>query len=71
MSNRLLTALIVSAATASCAGTGAPDRPRPQITSCPEGMILICESYKQQRPSKGGAEEEIPQYDRCRCEIQR
>ena len=39
-----------------------------QITECPIGLVLICEDGKQQQPSRGGADEEIPQYDRGRCE---
>lgn len=62
--------LVLAAASVSCADTGDNVRPRPQITSCPEGLILICESGRPQQASKGGPEEEIPQYDRCRCEIQ-
>jgi hypothetical protein len=58
--------LLASVASVSCADTSSGVRPRPQITSCPPGLILICES--RQQPSKGGAEEEIPQYERCRCE---
>ena len=66
MSFVTLAAVIVCASTTSCADSGAPKRPRPQITSCPVGLVLICES--RQPLSKGGADEEIPQYERCRCE---
>lgn len=41
---------------------------RDPIRDCPDGTILICESFTQQEPSRGG-DEEIPQYDRCRCEL--
>lgn len=68
---RVLVILILSAMTASCANSGAPTGPRTQITSCPDGLVLICETGRQQLPSKGGAEEEIPQYDHCRCKLQR
>jgi hypothetical protein len=67
---RVLVILILSAMTVSCANSGAPSGPRPQITSCPEGLVLICETGRQQQPSKGGADEEIPQYDYCRCKPQ-
>ena len=60
-----LATLIVGAASSSCAGTGGPVRSEPPITSCPPGFVLICES--RQKASKGGAEEEIPKYEHCRC----
>jgi len=62
----MLTALVMCTSVTSCADTGGPNRPRNQLDSCPPGLILICES--RQPPSKGGAEEEIPQYEYCRCE---
>jgi len=40
-------------------------KPR-QTLECPYGMMLICESRNE--PSRGG-DEEIPEYDRCRCEL--
>jgi hypothetical protein len=61
-------AMIVVASITACADMNNGAIPRRQITSCPPGMILICESRQQQTPSKGGAEEEIPLYDYCRCE---
>lgn len=62
----VLVLLLVGMIVGSCADTNGPDRPRPQISSCPPGFVLICES--RQEPSKGGADEEIPQYEHCRCE---
>jgi hypothetical protein len=64
-----LATLLVSVSIMSCAETSDTVRQRPQITSCPEGLILICETGRPQQPSKSGPEEEIPQYDRCRCEV--
>jgi len=64
----VLTALLVGMSLTSCATSNDPRYPRQQLTSCPLGLILICES--RQPPSKGG-DEEIPLYDRCRCEPDR
>lgn len=58
--------LIICLSSISCAEMDGSARPRRQIAECPIGMILICES--NQAPSSGGAEEEIPQYDYCRCQ---
>ena len=63
-----LMALIVGTPITACANMDNGARPRRQITSCPPGFILICESQQPRTPSKGGAEEEIPLYDSCRCE---
>ncbi len=51
-SRQVLLALIALIVSASCADTGGNAKPRPQITSCPPGFVLICES--RQPPSKGG-----------------
>ena len=40
-------------------------KPR-QTLECPYGMTLICESRNE--PSRG-SDEEIPEYDRCYCEV--
>jgi hypothetical protein len=64
----ILIAFFMGIAITACADAGGGVQPPRQITSCPPGMVLICESRSQQEPSKGGAEEEIPQYDQCRCE---
>ncbi len=40
---------------------------RDPIRECPVGMVLVCESRTQREPSRGGAEEEIPEYEYCRC----
>jgi len=64
----ILMAMIIATSNTACADMNNGAQPRRQITSCPPGMILICESRQQQMPSKGGAEEEIPLYDFCRCE---
>lgn len=63
---RSLPVLAIIAMSASCAKTGGGPGTRPQIRDCPPGFVLVCES--RQEPSKGGAEEEIPQYEYCRCE---
>ena len=64
----ILTMLFMGTVITACADTGSRVQPPRQITSCPPGLVLICESRQPQEPSKGGAEEEIPQYDHCRCE---
>ena len=61
-------AMLVSTSITACADMNNGARPPTQITSCPPGLVLICESRQQREPSKGGAEEEIPQYEFCRCE---
>ena len=38
-----------------------------RVRDCPFGTIQICESRNQREPSRGG-DEEIPAYERCRCE---
>lgn len=43
---------------------------RDRIPDCPVGTILICESATLEEPSRGG-DEEIPEYDRCYCELDR
>ena len=54
---------------AGCASSGGgSDLQRPQTSECPVGMMLICEGRGE--PSRGGAEEEIPNYDRCICRIE-
>lgn len=54
----------------ACASTASdPNNPKikpRQTLECPYGMMLICESRNE--PSRGG-DEEIPEYDRCRCEL--
>jgi hypothetical protein len=49
----------------ACANVNQSAKPARELTSCPPGEYLVCES--RQPPSKGGAEEEIPQYEYCRC----
>ena len=49
---------------ASCASTGETPRPPRQITSCPPGEVLICESRE---PPSTVSDEEIPAYERCYC----
>jgi hypothetical protein len=63
-----LAVMLVSMSITACADMNDGAQPRQQITSCPPGLVLICESRQQRELSKGGAEEEIPQYDFCRCE---
>jgi hypothetical protein len=50
---------------AACANMNQSAKPARKITSCPPGEYLICETT--QPLSKGGAEEEIPEYEYCRC----
>ncbi|MDH3439936.1 MAG: hypothetical protein OEM63_04225 [Gammaproteobacteria bacterium] len=65
---RIFPLIAVSLLGSACA-TGPSDGPRrSQIRDCPVGMVLVCVSASDQVPSKGGDEEEIPQYDRCYCE---
>jgi len=65
---RIVLLLVLSLLGGACA-TGPSDGPRrSQIRDCPVGMVLVCETASDQDPSKGGDEEEIPQYDRCYCE---
>ena len=60
--------LLILLMLASACATGPTDGARrTQIRDCPVGMVLICESTRDQEPSSGG-DEEIPEYDRCRCE---
>lgn len=63
----IVAAFIFALLTSSCGTNKAPAQPRRQITSCPEGMLLICTTNKQE-PSKGG-DDEIPQYERCVCQL--
>lgn len=60
----LSTVLLLAACAAS---PREPGLGRNQIRDCPPGMVLICESSRDQEPSSGG-DEEIPLYDRCYCE---
>ena len=57
----LLAALIVSA----CAPTSGVRRD--PVRECPDGFYLVCESRTQREPSRGGPDEEIPEYEFCRC----
>ena len=61
-------AMLVSTSITACADMNNGVRPPTQIMSCPPGLVLICESRQQRELSKGGAEEEIPQHEFCRCE---
>lgn len=68
MSRRIsttLTALIICTSLVACADKGGRLQRHRHVPSCPDGLILICES--QQPLAKGGAEE-IPEYERCYCE---
>jgi hypothetical protein len=59
----VLVALFIASA---CTTTPGGPR-RTQIRDCPVGMVLICETGRDQQPGSG-ADEEIPEYDRCYCE---
>ena len=58
----MMLALYLVSACAASTGTR-----RSEITDCPVGMVLICETRKDQELSRGG-EEEIPEYEHCYCE---
>ena len=62
-----LSTFIIGTSITACADMSGPTQPRRQLTECPPGFVLICES-REQELSKGGAEEEIPQFEYCRCE---
>lgn len=62
----LLLCLPMAISIVSCAATDGNTRQRSPIRDCPPGFVLVCESREE--PSKGGAEEEIPRYEYCRCE---
>jgi len=51
----------------SCTTTDGPRVKRDRTRDCPPGQVQICESRQQREPSSGG-DEEIPEYDFCRCE---
>jgi hypothetical protein len=57
----LITLVLASACTTS------PGPRRSEVRNCPVGMVLICETRKDQQLSRGG-EEEIPEYEHCYCE---
>ncbi len=59
------TVAVVAVLTAACADINPSAKPTRKITSCPPGEYLVCET--RQPLSKGGAEEEIPEYEYCRC----
>jgi hypothetical protein len=56
---------VVAILISACANMSQSAKPTRKLTSCPPGKYLVCES--RQPPSKGGAEEEIPEYEYCRC----
>jgi hypothetical protein len=62
---RLSAIVILVALTLSCADMSQSAKSARKLTSCPPGEYLICETT--QPLSKGGAEEEIPEYEYCRC----
>jgi len=59
------TVAVIAVLIAACADMSQSAKPARKITSCPPGQFLICETT--QPLSKGGAEEEIPEYEYCRC----
>ena len=61
----LITAIVVLSVASGC-GTSSGTR-RSEITDCPVGMVLICETRNDQELSRGG-DEEIPEYEHCYCE---
>ncbi len=58
----ILLAMLVTSACAPSSGVR-----RDPIRECPIGMVLVCESRTQREVSRGGPEEEIPEYEYCRC----
>ena len=58
----ILITLLVTSACQSSSGVR-----RDPIRECPVGMVLVCESRTQRETSRGGAEEEVPEYEYCRC----
>ncbi|MDX1405452.1 MAG: hypothetical protein R3192_12980 [Woeseiaceae bacterium] len=62
----VLVGLLIAMSAASCAATDGNTAQRSPIRDCPPGFVLVCESREE--ASKGGAEEEIPPYEYCRCE---
>ena len=64
---KYILAIPVFAMLASCATEPSNGIRRTQIRSCPIGMVLICETGRDQELSQGG-DEEIPEYDTCYCE---
>ena len=63
--NTLISVLLVTFLVSACAPTSGVRRD--PIRECPLGMVLVCESRTQREPSKGGPDEEIPEYEFCRC----
>lgn len=64
---KLIALTLISVFLAACATSPTDGVRRTQIRDCPIGMVLICESKREQVPGSG-ADEEIPEYDFCRCE---
>ena len=62
-----LTALLFMLLLDGCATTAGEGVKRNRLRDCPPGSVLICESRRPQEPSRGG-DEEIPEYEFCRCE---
>ena len=63
---KTLTTMMFVLGLVSACGTSSGTR-RSQITDCPIGMVLICETRREQELSRGG-DEEIPEYEHCYCE---
>ena len=61
----LLTALTALLLANACSTS--PGVQRSEIRDCPIGMVLICETRKDEELSRGG-DEEIPEYEHCYCE---
>ena len=56
---------VVCSLIAACSNVNQSAKPAREVVSCPPGQYLVCET--RQPLSKGGAEEEIPEYEYCRC----
>lgn len=64
--NRFIVTVLALTLLGACASTGEDGAKRNRMRDCPPGMIQICET-REHTPSQGG-EEEIPEYEYCRCE---
>jgi hypothetical protein len=62
---KIIPILVCVLAISACAAPSGPGRN--PIRECPVGMVLVCESRTQREASRGGPEEEIPEYEHCRC----
>jgi len=57
--------IVVCSLIAACSNVNQSAKPAREVVDCPPGQYLVCET--RQPLSKGGVEEEIPEYEYCRC----